>query len=181
MVALESYEDFADNLQKEIEADIGIRFGIVEKHQFATIPVKQSDGSYKMLGVEESEKLWEQLKATGYVDARGKVQDSLRTALKEGTVEIPEEFKEQQTEIKSLLQKLAGKLDVKNADEKIPVKSRQAVLDSEEFKELWKRIRHKTTYRVDFDNDTMLTNCIEALKAALRQSTGHASPSEKQM
>lgn len=166
VVALESYEDFADNLQKEIEADTGIRFGIVEKHQFATIPVKQADGSYKMLGVAESEKLWEQLKASGYVDARGKVQDSLRTALKEGTVEIPEEFEEQQTEIKSLLRKLAGKLDVKNADEKIPVKTRQAVLDSEEFKELWKRIRHKTTYRVDFDNDTMLTNCIEALKAA---------------
>lgn len=166
VVALESYENFADNLQKEIEADTGIRFGIVEKHQFATIPVKQSDGSYKMLGVEESEKLWDQLKASGYVDARGKVQDSLRTALKEGTVEIPEEFKEQQTEIKGLLRKLAGKLDVKNADEKIPVKTRQAVLDSEEFKELWKRIRHQTTYRVDFDNDAMLTNCIKALKAA---------------
>lgn len=166
VVALESYEDFADNLQKEIEADTGIRFGIVEKHQFATIPVKQADGSFKMLGVEESEKLWSELKESGYVDARGKVQDALRVALKEGKVEIPEEYKKQQSEIKALLRKLAGRLDVKNADEKIAVKTRQAVVDSEEFKALWKRIRHKTTYRVDFDNDALLANCVDALRDA---------------
>ena len=37
VVATEAYEDFAENLQKEIEADTGIRFGIVGKHQFAFI------------------------------------------------------------------------------------------------------------------------------------------------
>jgi type III restriction enzyme len=36
-VATESYEQFAENLQKEIEEDTGIRFGIVEPHQFAAI------------------------------------------------------------------------------------------------------------------------------------------------
>ena len=35
VIATESYEQFAENLQKEIEADTGIRFGIVEKSQFA--------------------------------------------------------------------------------------------------------------------------------------------------
>jgi type III restriction enzyme len=39
VIATESYEEFAENLQKEIEADTGIRFGIVEQHQFATIAV----------------------------------------------------------------------------------------------------------------------------------------------
>ena len=38
VVANEGYEQFAENLQKEIEADTGIRFGIVEKHQFASHP-----------------------------------------------------------------------------------------------------------------------------------------------
>src|SRR3546814_5619401 len=41
VVATESYETFADNLQKEIEADTGIRFGIVEQHQFAAIPIQK--------------------------------------------------------------------------------------------------------------------------------------------
>ena len=41
VVATESYEEFAENLQKEIEKDTGIKFGIVEKHQFAAIPVSE--------------------------------------------------------------------------------------------------------------------------------------------
>lgn len=164
VVALESYEDFAENLQKEIERDTGIRFGIVEKHQFATIPVPQADGSTKPLGVEESEKLWNHLKEAGYVDARGKVQDALRTALKERRVEIPEEFAAHQASIKEILRKLAGRLDIKNADEKKAIKTREAILNSAEFKELWDRIKHKTTYRVDFDNEKLITECVEGLK-----------------
>ena len=39
VVAMESYEEFAENLQQEIEEDTGIRFGVVEAHQFAAIPV----------------------------------------------------------------------------------------------------------------------------------------------
>src|SRR3546814_20424185 len=50
VVATESYETFADNLQKEIEADTGIRFGIVEQHQFAAIPIQKDDGTLTMRG-----------------------------------------------------------------------------------------------------------------------------------
>ena len=42
VIATENYEQFAENLQKEIEADTGIRFGIVEQHQFAAIAVTAS-------------------------------------------------------------------------------------------------------------------------------------------
>src|SRR5713101_795171 len=44
VVATERYEQFAENLQKEIEADTGIRFGLVEAHQFAAITVTGADG-----------------------------------------------------------------------------------------------------------------------------------------
>lgn len=142
-------------LQKEIEADTGIRFGIVEKHQFTEM---------KMLGVEKSEKLWEQLRAKGYIDRLGKIQDTLRVALREGTLDLPEDFEARRGEIEGLLRKLAGKPEVKNADEKVKVSTREAVLNSEEFKALRKRIRHKTTYRVDFDNDALIKNCTEALR-----------------
>src|SRR6185436_15782108 len=39
VVAMESYERFAERLQKEIEEDTGIRFGIIEPHQFAAIVI----------------------------------------------------------------------------------------------------------------------------------------------
>ena len=50
VVARESYEDFAENLQQEIEEDTGIRFGVVEKHQFAAIPGADENGQPTALG-----------------------------------------------------------------------------------------------------------------------------------
>ena len=88
VVATESYEEFAENLQKEIEKDTGIKFGIVEKHQFAAIPVVKADGSTGMLGFENSAAIFDHLKSQGFVDAKGKVQDTLRTALKDGIVRL---------------------------------------------------------------------------------------------
>jgi type III restriction enzyme len=164
VVATESYEDFAFNLQKEIEEDTGIRFGIVEKHQFAAIAVKDEAGESKPLGVEKSEAIWTHLKAAGLVDAKGKVQDALRTALKDKTFKLPEEFESQQTEVAEMLRKLAGGLTIKNADERKQIKTRQAILQSAEFKALWERIKHKTTYRVMFDNEALIASCIKALQ-----------------
>jgi len=67
---------------------------------------------------------------------------------------------------KRYLRKLAGKLDIKNADERIQIKTRQCVLQSEEFKSLWDRIKNKTTYRVQFDNNKLLENCAKQLEIA---------------
>lgn len=164
VIATEGYQQFADNLQKEIEADTGIRFGIVEKHQFASISVTDSDGNLSPLGLPNSEAIWAHLREAGYVDGNGKVQDSLRTALKTGTLQLPDTFKEQLPQVQEILRKLAGKLEVKNADERITIKTRQAILKGDGFKALWDRIKHKTTYRVQFDNEMLIKECVNAIK-----------------
>jgi type III restriction enzyme len=164
VVATERYEQFAANLQKEIEDDTGIRFGVVEKHQFASIPVTDAAGRTTALGVAQSEAIWAFLKEAGYVDAKGKVQDSLRQALKDGTLQLPEPFQSQLPQVKEILRKLAGKLDIKNADERRTIPTRRAILQGEEFRALWDRIKHKTTYRVQFDNEKLLTECADAMR-----------------
>ncbi len=163
VIATESYEQFAENLQKEIEKDTGIRFGIVEKHQFATLVTADENGMVCPLGVEKSEQLWNFLKENEFLDNRGKVQDSLRTALKENTLNLPFEYADQAQAIKDILRKLAGKLDIKNADDRITVRTREAVLESDDFKALWDRIKHKTTYRVDFDNEKLIEDSARAI------------------
>ncbi len=166
VVATESYEQFAENLQKEIEADTGIRFGIVEAHQFAAVSVTGPDGQPAPLGFEQSKALWEHLKAEGHIDARGKVQESLKQALKDETLTVPGQFKAQLGQITEILRKLSGRLEIKNADERRQVRPRQAVLQSAEFKALWDRIKHKTTYRVQFDNEKLVESCINAFQDA---------------
>ena len=171
VIATESYEDFADNLQKEIEADTGIRFGIVEEHIFAAIPVTDVDGKTAPLGIDQSKALWEDLKAAGHIDAKGKVQDSLKKALKEGTLVLPAEFDAHKGQIAEVLRKVSGRLEIKNADERkqIPLRKGQdgkAIYLSDAFKALWDRIKHQTTYRVQFDNPKLITDCISALQRA---------------
>jgi type III restriction enzyme len=171
VIATENYEQFAENLQKEIEADTGIRFGIVEHHQFAAIAVTAPDGQTVPLGVDQSKALWEHLKAAGHIDAKGKVQDSLKKALKEGTLVLPAEFDAQKGQIAEVLRKVSGRLEIKNADERkqVPLRKGQdgkAIYLSDEFKALWDRIKHQTTYRVQFDNPKLISDCISALKKA---------------
>jgi len=163
VIATESYEEFAENLQKEIEEDTGIKFGIVEKHQFAAIQVVNADGSTGMLGFEVSAAIFDHLKAQGFVDAKGKVQDTLRVALKDETLALPATLAAHLASVRDVLKKVAGKLDIKNADERVTVKTRQAILESAEFQALWDRIKHKTTYRVHFDNEKLITDCAKAI------------------
>ena len=167
VVANESYESFAENLQREIEQDTGIRFGIVESHQFAPLAMIGADGQPQAMGVDLSKQLWEHLKDAGLIDVRGKVLDTLRKALKEGTLVLPEAFAGAKHPIINLLHKLAGKLDIKDANKRETVKLRREVFLSDDFKALWDRIKHRTTYRVQFDNALLIQRCASTIRQYL--------------
>ena len=167
VMANESYEDFARQLQKEIEQEEGIRFGVVEPHLFANIPVPTDNHKTEYLGVDTSRKIWEHLKEKGYIDANGKVQDSLRSDLKTGDVDLPEEAQDHVVQITAVLRKVAGKLNIKNADDRKQVKLNKAVFLGQEFKDLWERIKYRTTFRVDFDSEKLIDRCAEEIQNSL--------------
>jgi len=166
VIARESYEEFAENLQREIEEETGIRFGVIEPHQFAKIQTTSEGGISKALGFGKSKILCDYLQTEGYIDAEGRMQMSLHEAIKDGNLALPDQFADLQAEIERVLRRRAGCPDIKNADERHIVRPRQAVLDGAEFKALWDRIKHKTTYRVAFDNDALLKNSVVQLKDA---------------
>ena len=177
MIAAENYEKFAENLQREIELDTGIRFGLIEAHQFAAVQIFNERGEAVPLGVERSEKIWRLLKDRQFVDAAGKVQDSLRIALRDKDFKLPEEIRRElmkdhgeedadriASDIQDILRKSAGKLGIGNADDRRIIRTRQAVLESDDFRRLWERIKYKTTYRVEFDNVKLISDCAEAIR-----------------
>ena len=164
VIAQESYEDFAENLQREIEEETGIRFGVVEEHQFAL--VVDENGPNGRMGVEKSKELRRYLVTNGYLNLEGKVTDALREALQNNTLALPDEFEPMREAITEALRKATGRIEIKNAAERRTVQPREAVLDSEDFKALWERIKYHTTYRVRFDNDNLLKECAEALSDA---------------
>src|SRR3546814_11519594 len=95
------------------------------------------------------------------IDARGKVQDKLRQALKEGTLTLPPEYAAHLPQVKEVLRQVAGQIDIKNADERVTVKTRQAVLQSAEFQALWERNKHKPTYRENLDNEKLIEDFVK--------------------
>lgn len=166
VIANESYAKFAAELQSEIEAETGLRFGVVEQHLFAGLASVGPDGAAQPLGADASRALWDHLRAAGLIDAKGQVQDALRQALRTGTLPLPPELEAQREGIVQLLKRVAGRLEVKDANDRRPIPPRQVVLASPEFQALWARIRDRTTYRVAFDNERLVADCARALADA---------------
>lgn len=184
VMATESYVDFVDNFQKEIETETGIKFGVLASHSFGDVVVEiiniedeegnpTTDTVY--LGQEKSVELFNHLVAVGYIDARGKVQDTLRIALKDGEVNLPEEFTENPqvaNQIINTLKETAGRLEIKDASKKQLVKVNKMILDSPEFRELWERVKFKTTFSVNFDSEKLVKQCISAIDSQLKITRG---------
>ena len=171
VMANESYEEFAEALQKEYETETGIRFGIVESHLFANIPVKQEDGSVKYLGQQASEAIFKGFLENGYIDEAGKVQDKLKVAIKNNSLVVPVEYESVKTEISALARKVCGGLNIKNNDDRKPIKLNKQVYLDPEFKNLWDRIKYKTTYSVDFDSEELIEDCCKAMQTSLSVSS----------
>lgn len=167
VMANESYEKFAATLQKEYEEEEGIRFGILESHSFANIPIQQPDGSTAYLGVEKSEQIYQAFKVCGYLNEKDEVTDSLKIALKTNTLQVPAELAEHKHAIAGVCKKAAGSLNIKPANDKRPVHLNKERFLSEDFKELWDRIKYKTTYKVEFDSEKLVEKCCEKMQLEL--------------
>lgn len=163
VMANESYEDFAKKLQSEYEEDGTLKFGVVEKHTFANIVVKKDDKN-AYLEQDGSEKIWNYLNQQSFIDNKGKVTDELKIVLKNNTFELPDEFKTVKEPVVKLLKKLAGSLNIKNANEKKVVNLNKQRYLSPEFKELWDRIKYKTTFSVEFDSNELIKSCVKEIK-----------------
>lgn len=163
VMANESYEEFAKSLQEEIEKEEGIKFGVIEEHFFANIPTKNENGDIEYFGALNSETMYKYLKENDYIDKKGKIQDSLRLDIKNDKFEVPIEYKSLQAEITTVIKKIAGNLNIKDANDKKLISLNKEILLSDDFKELWEQVKYKTTYRVDFNIDTLVDECAKKI------------------
>ena len=167
VMANESYESFARALQSEIETEEGIRFGVIEAHTFANIPVSQPDGSTSYLGHAASETLFLFFEKMEYIDNKGVVQNTLKAALKTDTLQIPLEYADKRDAIVAVAKKASGSLNIKNNADKKEITLNKKVYLSEDFKKLWDKIKYKTTYSVQFDSQELIKKCCFEMQRQL--------------
>ena len=178
VMANESYEEFAKALQTEIEEDTGIKFGLLYSHSFARIIVDEIDDKPILLDEEKSKELYDFFVEKGYVkeevinkktkEIAAMVQDKLKLDLKDNRVDIPEEFNYIKAPIIKVLKRVAGNfMNIKNRDDVRRVTFRKEILLDENFKELWERIKYKTTYSVSVDSEKLIEACSKKLWAEI--------------
>lgn len=167
VIANESYEEFANTLQKEIEDETGVKFGYIEKHSFANINrevVVQEDKIVEPIGYEKSEELFNYLVKNNYLNKSGKIQEKLKEGLVSDDFDVPQEFKDIKEDIEVVIKKSIKKLPLYNKKDEVKVKLNKRIYLGEEFKVLWDKIKYKTTYSVDIDTDELIKQSIKALK-----------------
>ena len=95
------------------------------------------------------------------------MQDALLADLKSGSVDLPESVEPQADQILSKLRKVSKNLSIKNANERRRVHLNKAVYLGEEFKQLWDRIKYRTTFRVSFDSQELIKRCVDEISKNL--------------
>lgn len=172
VMANESYSEFVTKLQKEIEADTGIKFGILDTHSFANIETGIEGNNPIYLGEEKSGQLWDHFMIKGYIDMKGRIQDKLKIDLKEGCVDIPEEYKKVKGQVVKQLRRVAGSLNIKDANKKERILVNKQVFLSPDFKNLWDKVKYKTTFSVDFKSEDLIEKCAKDIQRNLIAGRG---------
>lgn len=173
VMANESYDEFARGLQQEYEED-GMQFGIFEEDIFSTIIIKLNEetGLKEVLGKAKSKELVQFFKEKEYLDKKNKGTENLARALKENTLEIPEEIAViSETMVEQITAIIQVEFDRKNIDikdraKRVEIKVQKEALAAP-FMELWDRIKYQTTYSLEFDTEQFIEQAAEMLAEEL--------------
>jgi type III restriction enzyme len=156
VVANESYEDFAKKLQKEYEDDAGVVFGRVTIEDLVRV-VRLGEGGNRDIATSEARKvayaIQVSLREAEVIDSDDKVDPELDLETLRDAVELPEGYEEMLPAVVDLLVECRLGGIVRRAEKRDSNPVKKEVFDSPEFKAMWKAIRPRTTYALDFDTD----------------------------
>ena len=159
-MANESYEEFVDKLQKELEEDTGVKFGVIEKHIFSKI-TEEKNGEIEPIGFEKSEYIYNDLEINGYIDKKGKVQEKFFEDVEKDEVKISEYLKQYKDEVIEIIKENSTIKDrIGDASKKKNIKLNKQIYLHEDFKILWNKIKHKTTYSVEYKTEELIKKSL---------------------
>ncbi|MFD1127637.1 type III restriction-modification system endonuclease [Paenibacillus provencensis] len=171
VVASESYEQFAKQLQSEIAATLSDRPRKADSGFFLEKVLVNARGEQLKIDDRLATKLQNAFIRNGYTDDDYNLTDAYFAAVEEQTIKLPEELNEHQEQLIELVKSIyvEGKSDMTNDDRKntIPSITVNSNFHKKEFKELWSRINKRSVYTVQFDSEELVRKCIMAIDMSL--------------
>jgi type III restriction enzyme len=163
VMASESYEDFARALQTEYEEECGVTFGKVPITALARL-VRVVEGQELPLGKEAAESLKDALVAKGMLDAQNRIQPAFDPKKPGFKLDLPEAFEGMAPAVVDLLTEYQIERHIRRESQEGQNRLKKEVLLTPEFKELWDRIKPRTTYRVEFQTDKLVEKALEEIR-----------------
>lgn len=176
VIASESYEKFAEGLQKDIETDLRDRPLVIDDAFFTKTHVSADklDPEYAYLGdvsfsKDEAHDIVYALTVNRLIDRNGKLTDKYEEdRFGKDTVELlPEPLQKKAPAIRLVLDSVVEgttRMLIGNAlKRKVHGNPLNGNWQRKEFQELWKRINHKYAYTVSFDDDELVRKAVEAI------------------
>lgn len=118
----------------------------------------------KTVTYDDAKELLEHFEKKGYITGSGKMKDTMKTALKTGTLDLPKKYEAARSRFESIISSADRKPVVRDASKDVVVRLNKRVMLSPEFNALWERIKPKTAYRVNIDTDELIENCVKDLQ-----------------
>lgn len=118
----------------------------------------------KEVTYDEAEELMEHFEKKGYISASGKIKDTMKNALKTGTLDLPKKYEAARSQFEAIIKNADQKPIVRDASKDVVVRINKQVMVSAEFTELWNKIKQKTAYRVSIDTEKLIENSVKDLK-----------------
>jgi len=174
VVASESYENFARELQKEILESLSERPVKLTPEVLKDRVLKNKEGRKFVFDEVTAMDLIFQFKMKGYLDEEYKITDTLIEDIEKDKLQVPDKLKDFKNEVAQIMVKIhttanfeaATNENANNIDE--PVLKPNDNFAKKEFQELWKKIKIKTVYEVDFDSDELIRNSVAAINSSLQ-------------
>ncbi|HEY5047453.1 MAG TPA: DEAD/DEAH box helicase family protein [Rhizomicrobium sp.] len=167
VMANESYEEFARTLQKEYEEDCGVTFGKVPATAFAKL-VQVVDGEEMPIGKVSAEVVRQALVAQKMLQADGRIGTAFEPRRLDFNLMLPAGFEDLTPAVVDLLSSYQIERHIRRERDERSNRLKKEVTLSPEFQELWKRIKPRTTYRVEFETDALVHLSIAELRRMAR-------------
>ena len=167
VLANESFENFARDLQNEMKAD-GIEFNVVKENDFKGITYISGDGEFKKLDGFASQKIWESLRKQDLISAKGVINKNWDKAVRDGTIELPEKYEEARAKIIELVSGKTSSGIIKNKKDRVTIKLYEDKINSVSFDKLWDKIKYKSRYSVHFDTEDLIEACVKGMNHSLK-------------
>ncbi|WP_277250813.1 type III restriction-modification system endonuclease [Peptoniphilus vaginalis] len=170
VIASESYEEFADKIQKEYAEASADRPEKVTQKLFDGRKVIDNDGNSFYIDDDVSRIIYNNLLREGYIDDNANITEKYYDAKKNGEIKFSEKIENISSSIEEILDNLFNPDVVKPVDARknnINLELDKEKFNSKEFRNLWEKINSKSFYTVNFDTKEIIKNSVDEINSKL--------------